>query len=225
MVKFFLLAIIIFSNLHAAPIISQTGNLLSNGSFESGNYNPITGHGISSAASNWNQWANSGNPLTTELITETEMFSAYNLGIVDGTSALKVTAGGAGDGPYTVASWHSAWNSAGTAVPMTFSGWVYVVSGSMVLSIGSNSTGYVSKSTSKVGQWEFISITATSGIVDELLLYANESSIFIVDSVWLNKGITSTHPSQTLPIPEPNILFLIFLGITLFRKKIFLKKE
>ena len=219
MTKYLLVIIMLINSIiYAAPIISQDNNLLSNGSFESGNYNSVTGHSIGSAASNWNQWSNSGGTLTTELITESEMVSNYGVALHDGSSALKVTTSGSGDGPYTMNSWHTNWSQvSSSAVPFTFSGWVYVVSGSMYLAVGSNQTGYSNDTTVKTEEWEFVSSTRSSGTVNELLLYATQASVFIVDSIWLNQGSTSSHPNQIgalgSTIPETQTYLALILSL------------
>ncbi len=211
----------------AAPIISQSGNLINNGSLESGSFSPTAGHGVFSAASTWNQWQNSRFQTSvvpvTELITESEMAADFGIGIQDGNSALRVTTGGSGDGPFTFSHFgHSGWTSVGTSNTMTFSGWVYVVSGKMQFSVGSNATGFSSTVTTKTGEWEFISVTRTgSGNTnDELLLYSNSGAAdFIVDSLWLNVGSTSFQSSQTsttTTVPEPSAYVLLLLSGIIF---------
>jgi len=205
----------------AAPLLNQTGNLLQNGSIEGGNFDPVTAESGQSAASYWHQWRNSSTAPTTEMITEAEMQSLYGTGVREGSAALRVKTYGASDGPYTVGSFgHTAWTAAGVSnVPYTFSGWIYVVSGSMSLAAGSNSYGYNYSSTTKVGQWEFVSTTRTANRVDELLLYSNGPSEFIVDSLWLNLGSNSLHPDPVVP----ECSSLVFLG--LFTCFVFFKKH
>ena len=72
-----LIFLLVASNGSAAPLIDQTDNLLLNGSFETGSFDPVTGHSIPSAADNWRQWSNSGTDLTTELLTEDEMLRPF----------------------------------------------------------------------------------------------------------------------------------------------------
>lgn len=200
----------------SAPILNQTGNLLQNGSMEGGNFSPVTSSSGTSAAGYWYQWRNSSTAPTTEMITEAEMQSWYGVNVIEGTAALKVKTYGSSDGPYTVDGFgHSAWTSAGiNNVPYTFSAWVYVISGGMYISAGSNAYGYNNTYTTKVGQWEFLSVTRTGNRVDELLLYSSGASEFIVDSLWLNSGTSSLHPYQQV-VPESQTIALLFLGILL----------
>ena len=67
------------------------------------------------------------------------MMSSY-VGVIDGDRALRFTTGGGGDGGFSFDTYeHPGWDIYGD---VTFSGWVYVVSGKMGLFIGSNNTGF-----------------------------------------------------------------------------------
>ncbi|MEA1967348.1 MAG: hypothetical protein U9N77_03915 [Thermodesulfobacteriota bacterium] len=107
---FFLFGFAISSN--AAPIIDQTGNLLDNGSFETGSFYAVTGHSIQSAADNWRQWSNRFDadknriPVTTKLLTEAEILSTYDANIIDGNSAFYIDAPG-WSGGFTFDSYHT----------------------------------------------------------------------------------------------------------------------
>lgn len=203
----------------AAPLLSQTGNLLNNGSFESGSFDPVTGHGIASAANNWMQWSNSGNgsSLTSELISAAEMITGYNTDVIDGNAALKFSTGGAGDGGFSFNTFHSpSWD---VNAELTFSAWVYVVSGEMGLFLGANSPGTFSyTSTLSTGQWEFVSLTRAGGQTNnEPLLYSlNGAAEFIVDSLWLNYGASSTNP-HPLEVPTPSSGILTGMGFLMLR--------
>ena len=202
----------------AAPIIDQTGNGLGNGSFEAGTTTQITGNGgINSAASLWRQWENGGNGApTSQLISEAQMQSEFGVDLVDGNHAVRVTTNGNWDGLFTFSYFgHPGWNLYDA---VTFSGWVYVISGSMQFAVGSNQTGFTSTQVDASSSWQFVSVTSSAGLLnDESLLYSlNGPSEFIVDSVWLNNGTSSAHPLQmlsTTEVPEPHTLLLTGIGL------------
>lgn len=201
----------------AAPLVDQSSNLLANGSFESGSFDPVTGHAVASAASNWYQWSNSGGSVTTELITESEMLSMTGVGLRDGNAALMITTTGAGDGGFSFETWgHPGWDVNGD---VTFSGWVYVLSGQMSFMVGANSPGYFEVAeTTTTGQWEFVSVSKAggadaTGLNNEPLLYSiNGPATFVVDSIWLNQGLQATHPDQ-VAVPEPGGIWIFLMGV------------
>ena len=212
-------AAIICSSVSSAGLIDQTGNLLNNGSFESGSLSPISGHGVQSAATNWSQWSNSGGTLTTELITNIEMNSLYGVDVIDGDRAFLINASGAFDGAFTFNFYHNGWN---TNAELTLSAWVYTVSGEMGLYNGSNQDGFIRSNSSTTGSWEFLSVNIGGGrLNNEPLLYTTSgASTFIVDSIWLNYGSTIDNPSA--PVSEPAIIALFalgFIGIGVVRKR------
>lgn len=194
-----------------ATTIDQTGNLLNNGSFETATIGvdvgvAVTGHNIQSAAANWKQWSNAGTgtTVTTKLVTDT---------VFDGDSALYIEAG-SWSGGFTLESFHTlGWD---TSQQLTFSGWVYVIEGQAGIWNGSNDSGFGSALSTKIGEWEFLSVTMDAGVSiknDEPLLYSapGSSAKFIVDSVWLNYGSKSDHPGA--PVPEPATMMLFGIGL------------
>lgn len=216
--KIFLIFFLLPISTWAAPIISQTGNLLVNGSLDSGSFDPITGYPKGSAASNWNQWMNSGTTISSELITEAEMATQFNTGLQDGQAAVKVKTGGAGDGLYCFSGGHPSWAALPANSAFTFSGWVYVISGRMMFSLASSGSNYANDLSTKTGQWEFISISIAANVIsmNQLLIYAyGGAAEFIVDSIWLNQGTTSLHPMQLdqSTLPECSSIWLLLLGL------------
>jgi len=195
----------------AAPVHTQTGNLILNGSLELGSFVPISGHDKASAASYWNQWQNSNGALTSKMITEAEMLAMTGQNLRDGQAALRVSTTGGGNGVYT---WgHPLWTS--STLPYTLSGWAYVLSGSMAANLGSNWTEYAWSTVSAGSGWTFFSVTHT-GITDEICIYSGAGAgDFIVDDLWLNAGTASTHPN----IPEPATICLLALGGLMLRRE------
>ncbi|MDE2082712.1 MAG: PEP-CTERM sorting domain-containing protein, partial [Burkholderiales bacterium] len=192
----------------AAPVISQAGNLLINGNFESGMAGTFSGIG-SSALSSWNQYANTG-PVTSSWVTSK---------VVDGThSALMTT--NRYDGLYQYQSLAS-----GT---YTLSGWVYVLTGSVNLGLAWNggSNAAFSVAQAATGAWEYLSITqtftqTTNSYGGALVYGAGPGGSFYADGLWLNAGSTSTSgyaPSRgfnpnAVSVPEPGSLALVGLAL------------
>ncbi|MCP3933717.1 MAG: PEP-CTERM sorting domain-containing protein [Bacteroidetes bacterium] len=206
---------LIFNSVSFAGLIDQTGNFLSNGSFELGSLDPVTGHSIQSAATNWRQWSNSNrtdtSTLTTELITNDEMNSMYGVDIIDGDRAFLIKSSGASDGAFTFEHYaHPGWD---TYSELTLSAWIYTISGTASLRNGSNANGFFPALTSTTGEWEFLSVTVdASRLNNEPLLYSwGGGAHFVVDSIWLNSGSSVENPSA--PVPEPSILALMGLGL------------
>lgn len=211
---FLITTIIATASVQAAPLVSQSGNLLANGSFESGSFDEVVGHSIASAADYWHQWSNSGGTLTTELITASEMMTTHGTDVIDGEAALRINTEGAGDGGFTFDTFgHPGWI---TTNELTISAWVYVISGEMGLFLGANHPGnFTYTASTTTGAWELLTLTRAAGQVNEepLLYSINGPAEFIVDAIWLNYGGTSANPSTGVPTPAG--LMLLGLGLLL----------
>lgn len=193
---------------------AASANLLTNGDIETGSFSPITGNGVNSAASNFQQWSGNDSSVTTELLTNAELQSLYGTSSVTGNNALLVTTTGANDGLFSYNFSHAAWNN--TASDMTLSAWVYVIQGDVLAGLGSNRTGFNITTTNITGQWEFLSTsnTGSPNINEELIVYANSgASTFLIDGLWLNTGLTSENPAQPSVVPVPAAIWLFGSGL------------
>ncbi|MFT6823881.1 MAG: hypothetical protein ACJA1Q_001681 [Pseudohongiellaceae bacterium] len=86
----------------------------------------------------------------------------------------------------------------------------------MGVSIRSAGLHLLQPQTTGTGSWEFVSLSKSGGggtINDEPLLYSfGGAADFIVDSLWLNQGLSSAHP-DSVSVPEPASPFILGLGI------------
>ncbi len=215
------LSLALTMNAQAGPLVSQAGNLIGNGSFESGSFDPVVGHSVPSAATLWSQWSNSQTLLTTELISASEMSSEFGTDVVDGNAALRITTNGESDGGFTFETYgHPGWD---TNAELTISAWVYVISGEMGLFLGANHPGnFTHTASTTTNQWEYLELTRSAGQVNEepLLYSINGPAEFIVDAMWLNYGSTSANPS-TVPAPAGILLFGLGLLVLGLRRRTF----
>ncbi|OPY14141.1 MAG: hypothetical protein A4E66_00478 [Syntrophus sp. PtaB.Bin001] len=200
----FIIALI--SVTQANPIISQDGNLLDNGNFESGVITPVTGTG-NSAFTSWNQWqqpsnADAGLTLTTQQVTSP---------LIEGNYTAYIS-GNHDDGLFQYNAW-----SEGT---YTLSGWVYVVSGAAHLGLAwdNGHEAAYSSSSSTLNQWIFLQLTMTvpSSFDGPLVYAAINDTEFYAEGLWLNTGSENNSPFQPdrfAPVPLPAAFYLFGLGM------------
>lgn len=200
----------------ALPVVSQTGNLLSNGNFEAGSGTAVTsglGVGATSALDSWLQYSNSAS--TTS--------SRVDAPLIEGDHSAHVQSGGLHDGLYQYLGLVGG--------SYTVSGWVYVLSGSVKLGVAWNSgfaAAYGTASTS-TGQWEYLSTTVlgVASSTGGALVYGGPSGgDYYVEGLWLNAGESNLSPFSpsngfVLPdatvgaLPLPSGLALVLAGVGL----------
>ena len=212
-----LLATLAGSTAVALPLVDQTGNLLSNGNFESGSTTPTSsGSGVStfSSLTGWNQYSNTG-PVTS---------TWAGAPVVEGDHSARIT-GNTNDGLYQY--------NGGYTGTYTLSAWVYALSGSahLVLAWNSGSTTAIGSSSTLTGQWEYLSVTATmNGSLGGPVLYgASNNADFYIDGVWINAGSTSSSPMDpgtgfnpnavSTDVPEPASAALLLGGLGLLARR------
>jgi hypothetical protein len=198
----------------ALPVIDQTGNLITNGNFETGTTSWVTTtRGDQSAFSNFLQWEGSGS-VSTQLVTDPLIEGNYT-GHVTGSSPDGVLFV---DGIYQYEV-----RPAGT---YTVSAWVYANTGSAYLGLAWNSggsyTSFVScPKTVANNEWEYLQITATitASLSGPYLYAASLDSDFYVEGLWLNEGDVNTSPFASSAgfdpntVPEPGSMILFCIGL------------
>jgi hypothetical protein len=185
------------------PVMNQTGNLLENGNFESGNL------------SSWNQ---NDNP-TVSISTLEKIDGNYS-------ALINTTTGHTGNiGDWVVGLWQYPYPSGS----LTASAWFLPLQGQA--HVGISWTGAptppspyhtFSLPTSSLGAWQYLEITAPQGY-GALLFGLEKSDIFYVDGVWLNYGSVNLSPyapqngfTLPQPVPLPGAALLFGSGLTMF---------
>lgn len=169
----------------------EADNLLPNGSFEEifnkkGVKNNNANNGVPSAAKSWNQWINGGTEIITKVLEDHDL-------AVDGEHVIQITANGASSGLYM-------FYLPGNARTVTYSAWVYVLSGKVGIANGSNANGFDWAKSTKTNQWEFLVVTVNGGkIPEEVLIYSQDGAMDVyVDAAWVNYGDKTTNPITSL---------------------------
>jgi hypothetical protein len=172
-------------------IAGEEDNILPNGSFEEifnkkGVKNNPAANGVPSAATKWNQWINGGNEVFTEVIEDKDL-------VVDGECMIHITANGANSGLYM-------YYLQGNVRTVTYSAWVYVLSGKVGIANGSNAKGFDWAKSTKTNEWEFLVVTVDGvKIPEEVLIYSQDGAMDIyADAAWVNYGNKTTNPITTL---------------------------
>ena len=168
-------------------IAGDDENLLPNGSFEEifekkGVKNNKANNGAPSAAESWNQWINGGTEITTKVIEDKDL-------AVDGEHVIQITTNGASSGLYM-------FYLVGHPKTVTYSAWIYVLSGQVGIANGSHATGFDWAKSTKTDEWELLEVTVDGGkIPEEVLIYSQDGAMDIyVDAAWVNYGEQTTNP-------------------------------
>lgn len=169
----------------------EDDNLLPNGSFEEifnkkGVKNNKANNGVPSAAKSWHQWINGGTEVITNVIEDKDL-------AVDGEHVIQITMNGAGSGLYM-------FYLPGNARTVTYSAWLYVLSGKVGIANGSNANGFDWAKSTKTNQWEFLVVTVDGGkIPEEVLIYSQDGAADLyADAAWVNYGKETTNSVTSL---------------------------
>jgi len=188
-VSFILLFLLTFVIFYA--IAGEDDNILPNGSFEEifnkkGVKNNKGNNGVPSAAKSWNQWINGGTEVITNVIEDKDL-------AVDGEHVIQITMNGASSGLYM-------FYLPGNARTVTYSAWVYVLSGKVGIANGSNANGFDWAKSTKNNKWEFLEVTVDGGkIPEEVLIYSQDGAADLyADAAWVNYGEKTTNPVTSL---------------------------
>jgi hypothetical protein len=197
---------------YANPVVSQAGNLASNGNFEYGSPVEISSgyaQSTGSALSDWQQW---GNTFPTTVTT-----SWANSPLIEGDHLAHIT-GNLNDGLYQYSYWAPG--------DYTLSAWVYALKGSahLILAGNNGSATILGSASTQTGQWQYLTVTAyLNGSFGGPVLYgASNDSSFYIDGVWFNAGTESKSPfdpssgfAPNAPVPEPESYALLLAGLGL----------
>ena len=182
----FLLPLVVFY-----ATAGEDDNLMPNGSFEEifnkkGVKNNKANNGVPSAAKSWHQWINGGTEVITNVIDDKDL-------AVDGEHLIQITTNGDSSGLYM-------FYMPGTARTVTYSAWVYVLSGKVGIANGSNANGFDWAKNTKTNQWEFLVVTVDGGkIPEEVLIYSQDGAMDVyADAAWVNYGNKTTNPITSL---------------------------
>jgi hypothetical protein len=201
---------------HALPVVSQVGNLVNNGNFESGSLTGVESgyaQSFASALTDWYQWGNTSNTTVTTSWTSSPL--------IEGDHVAHIT-GNLNDGLYQYRYWNPG--------NYTLSAWVYAVTGSahLILAGNSGSATILGSASTQTGQWQYLTVTAyMNGSLGGPVLYgASNEANFYIDGVWMNAGTDSTSPFAPAicfnpnPVPKPETWAMLLVGLGLVGLKL-----
>ena len=112
---------------------------------------------------------------------------------VDGEHLIQITANGANSGLFM-------YYLKGNLKTVTYSAWIYVLSGKVGIANGSNANGFDWAKSTKTNEWELLEVTVDGGkMPEEVLIYSQDGAMDVyADAAWVNNGKETTNPVTSI---------------------------